>query len=92
MPAQTERCEEVFDSPASGYATYARSPRHREGEAVPKLKREPGWQGTFTRESAPGAIHAGRRVIKMAADETDQHKPSECGTVRTLPSGGRSGW
>jgi len=48
---------------------------------VAQFRPEKGWNGWFTRYSAPGAIPNGTRIMKVVYEENDMCKYGEMGIV-----------
>lgn len=45
------------------------------------LKTEPGWTGAFTRETYPGSIPNGTRIVKIWMEPGDRHPIGAEGTI-----------
>ncbi len=45
------------------------------------LRPEPGWDGKFTRENAPGAIQSGTRVVKVNSAYGDLSRDGSRGVI-----------
>lgn len=52
------------------------------------LVEEPGYIGAFTRDTAPGAIASGERVVKIESEKGDAHDVGAGATVLGSISGG----
>jgi hypothetical protein len=48
---------------------------------APNIRHRQGWVGAFTRETAPGAIKSGTRVVKQNSEPGDGHPDGTPGVV-----------